>query len=223
MRKDIGDILLSTGTINTQQLAECRTAIQENGGSLENCILSKNFVTSQLIAQAYAKYASLDYIDAIGDKMADMGLMSKVPLKFLRDHGVIPILFNDQVTIATSNPLDFQPLDELNMLLGGIARYAVADRAVIIDAINRYYPLEGTKQMIEELAEEDRQMQEVSFEQIEEKDILAMATEAPIIKLVNHILFQAVKRGASDIHIEPFEKDVRVRYRIDGVMLDLPY
>jgi len=220
MRKDIGDILLATGTINTQQLDECRQVIQENGGSLEACIISKNFATSATIAQAYAKYASLEYIDAIADKMADTSLMSKVPLKFLRDHAVIPILVSDQVTIVTSNPLDFQPLDELNMLLGGIARYAVADRAVIIDAINRYYPLEGTKQMIEELAEEDKQLQEVSFEQIEEKDILAMATEAPIIKLVNHILFQAVKRGASDIHIEPFEKDLRVRYRIDGVMLD---
>src|SRR5579872_6381219 len=218
MRKDIGDILLATGTINTQQLDECRQVIQENGGSLEACIISKNFATSATIAQAYAKYASLEYIDAIADKMADTSLMSKVPLKFLRDHAVIPILVSDQVTIVTSNPLDFQPLDELNMLLGGIARYAVADRAVIIDAINRYYPLEGTKQMIEELAEEDKQLQEVSFEQIEEKDILAMATEAPIFKLVNHILYQAVKRGASDIHIEPFEKELHVRYRIDGVL-----
>jgi general secretion pathway protein E len=220
MKRDIGDILVSTGALNTQQLEECRRVTQESGELLEQCLISKFALTPPVIAQAYAQYASLEYIDAIVDKMADTDLMGKVPLKFLRDHAVIPILFNDHITLVTSNPLEFQPLDELNMLLGGGARYAVATRPVIIDAINRYYPLEGTKQMIEELAEEDKGMQEVSFEQIEEKDIMAMATEAPIIKLVNHILFQAVKRGASDIHIEPFEKDVRVRYRIDGIMLD---
>ena len=90
-------------------------------------------------------------------------------------------------------------------------------RALIVDAINRYYPLEGTKQMIEEL-EEEKEMEEVDFGAIQEEDILGMASEAPIIKLVNHILYQAVKRDASDIHIEPQEKELRIRYRIDGVL-----
>jgi len=92
---------------------------------------------------------------------------------------------------------------------------------VIVDTINRFYPLEGAKQMIEELEEEEEMEGALEFEAIEEKDILGMATEAPIIKLVNHILFQAVKRGASDIHLEPFEKEVVVRYRIDGVMYEV--
>ena len=89
---------------------------------------------------------------------------------------------------------------------------------MIIDGINRYYPLEGTKQMIEELEEERGMPEAMEFEDIEDEDILTMAGEAPIIKLVNHIFVQAVKRGASDIHIEPYEKEVRVRYRIDGIM-----
>jgi len=213
-------MFVSTGIINTQQLEECRRISQESGITIEQCLLEKKFATPQTIAQAYANYASLDYINAITDSMADLTILGRIPLKFLRDHSVIPVMINGKLTIVTSNPLDFQPLDEINLLLGGGARYAVAAQPMIIDAINRYYPLEGTKQMIEELAEEEA-LEAVAFEEIEEKDILAIATEAPIIKLVNHILFQAVKRGASDIHIEPFEKEIRVRYRIDGVMYDV--
>ncbi len=221
VRKGIGDILLSAGSINTQQLNECQKAVAQTGQSIEQCLLEKKFVAAQDIAKAYAEYASLDYVEHVTEKMADLTLLGKVPLHFLRDNVVMPIMIEGKITILTANPTDFQPLDELNLLLGGEVQYAVAPRPVIIDSINRYYPLEGTKQMIEEL-EEERELEEtVAFEDIEEKDILAMATEAPIIKLVNSILSQAVKRGASDIHIEPFEKEIRVRYRIDGIMYDV--
>ncbi|HRN78302.1 MAG TPA: type II secretion system ATPase GspE [Candidatus Dependentiae bacterium] len=221
MKRNLGDILVTAGVINTQQLHECTEAITGTGMSLEHCLLSKKYTTTQDIAKAYAQYASMEYVDAITESMADLTLLAKVPLKFLRENTVMPVMINGQLTILTANPLHFQPLDELNMLLGGGAQYAVAPQNTIIDAINRYYPLEGAKQMIEELEEEEKGLDEVAFEGIEEKDILAMATEAPIIKLVNHILYQAVKRDASDIHIEPFEKELRVRYRIDGIMYDV--
>jgi len=221
MKKKLGDILIASGAINTQQLHECTQEIAGTDTTLEQCLLTKNYITAEQLAKAYAKYASMEYIDAISEKMANLTILGKVPLKFLRDNSVMPVMIDGNLTILTANPFQFQPLDELNMLLGGGARYMVAPRPVIIDAINRYYPLEGAKQMIEELEEEEKGPEEVAFENIEEKDIMAMATEAPIIKLVNHILYQAVKRGASDIHIEPFEKELRVRYRIDGVMYDV--
>ena len=119
----------------------------------------------------------------------------------------MPLMIDGKLRLPTANPIKFQPLDELNVLLGGSARYMVASEPVITEAINRYYPIQGAGQVIAELEEEeDKELKDVEFSQIEEKDIMAMATEAPIIKLVNHILFQAAKRGASDIHIEPFEK-----------------
>ncbi len=219
IKKDIGEILVESGVINTQQLQECQQEIKKTEVALGRCLLDKEFVTPEEIAMAYAEYASLPFISAIIEKMADLTLLAKVPLKFLRDNEVIPIMYEGKITIVTPNPLKFQPLDELNLLLGGGAQYSVASREVIVNAINRYYPLEGAKEMIEELEEEAPE--EVAFEEIEEKDILAMATEAPIIKLVNNILYQAVKQEASDIHIEPFEKELRVRYRIDGVMHDV--
>ena len=221
VKKNLGDILVELGVINTQQLQECQKEIEKSGMTLEVCLFDKKMITPEALAKAYASYASLPFVEAITEKMADLTLLSKVPLKFLQDNGVIPVMHNGQITILTANPMDFQPLDELNLILGGGTQYSVAPRAVIINAVNRYYPLEGAQQMIEELEEEAEAPGAVAFEEIEEKDILAMATEAPIIKLVNNILFQAVKRGASDIHVEPFEKELVVRYRIDGVLYDV--
>jgi len=219
IKKGLGDILLDAGVVTAQQLAECKKETDATGKKFELCLIEKNFAHQEDIAKAIAAYVGVPYIDKIVDKMADLELLARVPLKFLRDNSVVPVMIDGQVTVLTDNPLNFQPIDELSLLLGGNPATAVATQKTILDGINRYYPLEGAKQMMEELeGEEAKEMGAVDFEAIEEKDILAMASEAPIIKLVNHILFQAAKRGASDIHIESFEKEMRVRYRIDGVM-----
>ncbi|BDC35149.1 hypothetical protein Noda2021_11070 [Candidatus Dependentiae bacterium Noda2021] len=218
--KSIGQTLLASGAISHEQLQECQADAQKKGSSVEACLLEKKYITPEQCAQAYATYSGIPFIEKITEPMADLTILAKVPIKFLRDNIIIPLVMDENLVIVTSNPLNFQPLDELNLLLGGQRHYAVATPKTIIDAINRYYPLEGTKQMIaqlEESAQEDLD-ESVDFGEIEEKDIVAMAAEAPIIKLVNHIFYQAVKRGASDIHIEPYEKELVVRYRIDGVL-----
>ncbi len=219
MIKTIEDVLVDSGDVNTQQINDCKKELEKSGTSLEKCLLDKKIITPEQLAQAYATYAGYEYVPSISEKMADLNLLSKIPLQFLRSNLVMPIMKDGKIVILTANPLNFQPLDELTMLLGPDVSYGVAQPDKITEAINRYYPLEGGKQMIEDLEEEEKDISDaVALEDIDEKDILTMASEAPIIKLVNHILYQAVKRGASDIYIEPFEKEVRVRYRIDGVM-----
>ncbi len=221
MKKNSGELLVDLGLVNAKQFETCKQEADKTGKSVIDCLVEKKFTTYEDIANAYAKSANLNYIDTVTDKTADLDLLAKVPLKFLRDNEVMPIKVDGNIIILTANPFNFQPLDELNMLLGGNTQYAVAPLSVINNGINRYYPLEGTERMMKELEEEEEAPKEVAFEEIEEKDILGMATEAPIIKLVNNIFFQAVKRSASDIHIEPFEKEIRVRYRIDGVMYNV--
>lgn len=192
------------------------------GKDLGTHLVENNIVTPEQLAQAYAAWYDLEYIPAINEKMADPTLLAKVPLNFLRDNVVIPIMYHDAVTIVMANPTNFRPYDELTLLFDGSTQQAISTRKTIMDAINRFYPLEGAKQMIEELEEEKSiDIEGVGLGTIEEADILGSAQEAPIIKLVNHILFQAVKSDASDIHIEPFEKELRVRYRIDGVLYDV--
>lgn len=218
VRKSIADILIAAGVVTPQQVAEFQQSVGAVGKKLPEYLVEQKIAAAEDIARAFADYVSVAFIDKISDKMADLEMLAKVPIKFLRDNAVMPAIVDGVPTIVTDNPFNFQPVDELNLMLGGALPYAVATHKTILDAINRYYPIEGTKEMMEELAGEEEKELAVDFGAIEEKDILAMASEAPIIKLVNHILFQAAKRGASDIHIEAFEKELRVRYRIDGVM-----
>jgi len=219
-KKSISELLVDANVITPEQVQQCKAAAVKTGMSFVHCLVENKFATEHTISQALANAVDVPFVEKVTDKMADLDVLAKVPLKFLRDNVVMPIKLDGELVVLLSNPFHFQPFDELNMLLGGGMQYAVAPAKVILEGINRFYPLEGTKQMMEELEEEDEGEQDLAVElgAIEEKDILAMASEAPIIKLVNHILFQAVKQGASDIHIEPFEKEVRIRYRVDGVM-----
>ncbi|MBN2267467.1 MAG: type II secretion system ATPase GspE [Candidatus Babeliaceae bacterium] len=218
IEKTVADILVERKLMTQAQKEKYEQASHEAGVSFEEYILSNNIVSERDVAQAYATIFGLPFHERISEKMADPELLRRIPLTFLRAHSVIPLIINGKIVIASMNPFDFQPIDELRQQLDDQAPLVISPRSAIIDAINRYYPLEGTKEMIAELEEEQALEGAVDFGTIKEEDILGMASEAPIIKLVNHILYQAVKRGASDIHIEPFEKDIRVRYRIDGVL-----
>ncbi len=214
----LGDILLELKLITAQQLAECVAEQKETGKQLAQILLERKYVTKADLARALSKQLGVPFIEKITEQMVDPAVLGKVPLKFLRQHTVIPITYEGQKTIATANPRDLQPLDDLALLMQGEVVYAVSTDELINDAINKYYPLETSKEMLEELKGEAVEELELSAEMLEEKDIMEMANEAPIVKLVNHLLMQAAKEGASDIHIEPFERELRVRYRIDGNM-----
>lgn len=216
----IGALLVAAGKITAEQLKDISSSLPPEQ-PLEQALIERGIITAEALAQFLAQETGYPYVEKITDAMADPTLLARIPLKFLRDNTLIPVKIDDKIMVITANPYVYQPLDEITMLLGGTISYGVSTATTITNSVNRYYPLEGTKQMIEELKEEGEDIEKVEFAEVEETDILTMAAEAPIIKLVNNILFQAVKRGASDIHIEPFEKELRVRYRIDGVMLDV--
>lgn len=218
LRKKIGEILVDLGFLSQDKLNECQQEQKATNKDLEQVLLDHGFITKIDLAKALAKQAGLPFIEKITEQMTDPATLGSVPLKFLRQHVVIPITFEGQKVIVTANPRDLQPLDDLVLLMGRDVGYVVCTEQVITDAINKYYPLEGSKEMIGELADEGEG--EFDLGVIEEKDIMEMAYEAPIVKLVNHMIYQAAKENASDIHIEPFEKELRVRYRIDGIMYE---
>ncbi|MBD3273495.1 type II secretion system protein GspE [Candidatus Dependentiae bacterium] len=215
LRKNFSDILLELGIVNKEQLQECIAEKEKTGKLLGQILVEKNFATKNDIARALAKQVGFVFVNKITEHMVDPELLSTIPLKFLRQHVIIPVIFEGKKTIVTANPRDLQPLDNISLLIPGDIKYGVSSENVINTAINKYYPLETSKEMMEELKEDE---EEIDLTAVEERDILEMAQEAPIVKLVNHIIFQAVKEDASDIHIEPFEKELKVRYRIDGVM-----
>lgn len=217
LQNRFGNILVEQQIITQQELQEALAEVGE--GSLENYLIDKGLITPQDKARAYAQMYHVQLIDTITEKMANPDLLAKVSLTFLRDHEVIPIVADNGAIMAVmSQPYDVQTIDDMRLLLQQEPLIGVSTSTAIVGAINRYYPIEGTQEMIEELAEEKELGEELELGVIKEEDILHAASEAPIIKLVNHILYQATKRGASDVHLEPFEKELRVRYRIDGVL-----
>ncbi len=218
LRKKIGEILIDFNVLTPQQLQESLDEQKGSGKLLGQILLANKIINKENLARALAMQVTLVFIERITEQMADPALLGKVPLKFLRQHVVIPIVYDGFNTIVTSNPRDLQPLDDLALLMGGVVNYAVSTDNIINDAINKYYPLETSKEMMDELKEGEERELELGAEPLEEKDIMEMANDAPIVKLVNHVIFQAAKEGASDIHIEPFEKELRIRYRIDGNM-----
>lgn len=217
-KKSIGEILVELRGLTSEQYEEIKEQSKQQQKYIEDFIRDNQVVSEELLAKAYADKFAVPYIEVITEKMADTDLLGRIPLKYLREYGIIPVRSGEDVVILTFNPYNVQPVDEIRMLLDMDVKLAIAPRSRIIEAINRYYPIEGTSEVMQELEEEEEIAEAVDFGAIEEEDIISMASEAPIIKLVNHILYQAVKRNASDIHIEPFEKELRVRYRIDGVL-----
>lgn len=211
------DTIIAQLKLSPHELNEAKDKAAQEGIPLLDYL--RRTVNPDLLAQVYHDALGIELFKVITEEMTDPQLLGRIPFKFLKDHAVIPATKQGVLYLVTASPEKFQPLDELNLLLRQPTQIAVATERVILDALNRFYPLEGTKQMLEELGTEKELGEEpLEFGEIDERDILGMANEAPIIKLVNGILFQAVKRGASDIHIEPYEKEIAVRFRIDGVM-----
>ena len=211
----IGHILVNLKALSQESL-DALLAENIPAERIGDILVERKQLEPTLLSKALATQRNLPFITTVTEQMADTQLLSKVPLKFLRKHNIMPLLYEGTRYIVTSDPRDLQPLDDLRLLLPGISHQAIASEETITEAINRYYPLETSQEMMDELKEEDDS--DISLDGMEEKDIMEMANDAPIVKLVNHILYQAVKEDASDIHIEAFEKELRVRYRIDGAM-----
>lgn len=219
MIKTLSQHLIELKAITAQKLAAAQQKADELHKPLQEYLIEQKIISNEQLAQALALTLNIPYVEKIDEAIVNPELLGKVPFRFLRENTIIPVKMQGKLFFIIADPLQFQPADQLRVLLGEQAQLAIAPAKVINDAINRLYPLEGTKQMIEELGQAGEIEEEaVEFGEIDERSILGAAQEAPIIKMVNHILFQAVKLSASDIHIEPLEKELQVRYRIDGVL-----
>ena len=219
IKKPVWQILLDKNFIDKDKADALSKSCDEKSPQFYKCAHDVG-VTEDQLAQALAEKFEAPYVKEIDEKMTDPEVLATIPLKFLREQVVLPTRVEGKpgVVLIAANPFNFQPLDELSALLHTPYELAVAPQSVIVEAINKYYPFENTKEVIQGLEEEKEFSPDLDLSAIDEEDILGMASEAPIIKLVNHILYQGVKQNASDIHIEPFEKELHVRYRIDGIL-----
>lgn len=166
-----------------------------------------------------ASRLGLPFQEEVGDSQVDPALLARLPLAFVRGHKILPLREADgKLLVATGDPADLLALDELQGLFGMPVQAVATPAQAVLEAINRLYSrLSGSAQdVVEELEGED--LSTIATEFNEPRDLLDLAEEAPVIRLLNSILFQAVKERASDIHMEPYERDMEVRFRIDGIL-----
>ena len=211
--KDLENIFIEQNILTIDKIEEWKNNPQKI--LLFDYVIETLKIDPEVVSKAISNSLNLKEIKTIEESDININLLSKVPLKFLRDNLFFPYLSQGKKKLITANPCNYQALDEIKLV---IETYdvEVASKNFILEAINRYYPIDGAKKVIEDLEADGEAAQQIDLNIITEENAMGLAQEAPIIKLVNNILFQAVKRGASDIHIEPFEKELRVRYRIDG-------
>ncbi len=166
-----------------------------------------------------AQRLGLPFWERIDEDCLDPALLARLPLAFARSHGVLPVALQDGALLtATADPTDLHALDEVRALFGMPLVLVVVPAVALQEVQNRLYSQLSTtaQEVVQELEAEDLSAVATSFN--EPKDLLDLTDEAPIIRLLNSILFQAVKERASDIHIEPYERDLTVRFRIDGIL-----
>jgi len=218
----ITEILSSQPGITQEQIEKAIEEQSEKGGRLADNIAALGYMAEIDVLRAIGEKLNIPFLPSIKDEDVDSVYISKVPLNYLKNNFIFPLKReNGSLFVATADPFDTQILDNISLYLEEEeAKPVICPKAEITDAINRYYHHESAdaEQMIKDMDEDI--FDTITSLSEEPKDLLDISDDAPIIKLVNVILFQAVKKRASDIHIEPFEKELRVRYRIDGILYD---
>jgi general secretion pathway protein E len=220
--KPLGEILLEISDLEREQLEEGLSVQAEKGGRLGDILVKLGYVRESQVLYALSLQMGIPFLREVATEDVDPELCSLLPIQFAKKHGILPIKRGeDGVLVGTSNPLDLYPLDDVRILLNQEVKPVIMPPAVIIDSINQVYDRNANtaQQIIEDFGESSLNIITSALE--EPTDLLDASDEAPVIRLVNSILFQAVKQRASDVHIEPFERDLIVRYRVDGILYNV--
>ena len=213
---DLGAILLETTTLSETQLAEAQQRRAETGQRLTDLLVAAGWVSADQVMEALSRQLDLPVRPNIRADVVDETLIERIPISFCKNHVLLPLQrdMDGGVRVAVADPHDLGPLDDLRLLFAGAEiRLELANQRTILGAINEVYDrgADSTDALAEDAAEDlDHLADEISHEP---QDLLEAADDAPIIKLVNSLLQHAVKDRASDVHLEPFENEVRVRFR----------
>ncbi len=217
--KRVGEILRATTRLTEQQLDEALEQQQEKGGRLGEVLVRMKAVTGDELSRALALQADIPWRGDVNEKIAVPELVRDIPINFARRYEIVPIAeVDDEVEVLVSDPFDLTAVDDVAALLGRPVRVGVAASEKIVAIINAVYERKDTADLVGGLEEEGLDSVAHDLEAEDVEDLLDATDEAPIIKLINSLIFQAVKDRASDIHIEPGEKDIAVRFRVDGIL-----
>jgi general secretion pathway protein E len=223
--RKLGEILVAMGRVHPEQVDEALDLQKIKPKRIGEILLDLGYVEEEHILEALAEQFGLPYESNLTPHV-DPALTTKVPISFIREYYMVPYRQNGAAYyVAVNDPVNLLPLDDLRLLLNGPVQPVLVRKADIQRIIDNYFEQQGENaaEMIDSITAltQDEEGPVHTLDNVEsDRDLLDLANEAPIIKLINLIISGAIKERASDIHIEPFEREVRVRYRIDGVLYE---
>lgn len=218
------DLLLRQGVISLDQLSEAERMAEKKDKSVGESLIDLEYATPEEIAQSMAEFHKIPYVDLRSHTIADE-IIELVPESVARENEVIPFSNEDgALRVLLADPFNLETIEKLRFILNQKIETALAPRTAILAAINKYYGQvegESADSMLQEFTDTA-----IDFTETEGSDGGGGGgddddtSDAPVIRLVNLMIQEAVQLRASDIHVEPFEERVRIRYRIDGVLVE---
>jgi type IV pilus assembly protein PilB len=226
MAVKLGEMLLKAGLISQKQLEEALEAQRENGEKLGFNLIRLGYVKEDDITQLLSEQYGVPSINLRHFEI-DEAVINLIPSEVAQKYMVLPVnRTGATLTISMADPTNVFAMDDIKFMTGYNVEPVVASEIAIREAIEKYYGSQHAlelKKVMDEMAEAGSEALEVleEEEEIDTSALEAATEEAPVVKLVNIILTDSIKKLASDIHIEPYEKDFRVRFRIDGVLYEI--
>ncbi|MGE5279647.1 MAG: GspE/PulE family protein [Deltaproteobacteria bacterium] len=226
----LGEILLKEGTITQKQLEEVIKAQAQEGGRFGEILLKLGFATEEDVVVALGKQLNLPYVSmgaGLLKPALDQNLDVLIPKEFAVKNAVLPLSKTmESITVAITDPLDVILIDNLRKLVGCEINPVIATKSEILKAVEQFY---GKRDILKaavkdsyRTTEEFKSVEDFEPEELSIDRLVARAEEAPVVKLVDLIIKQAIDERASDIHVEPFQDKISLRYRIDGVLHEIP-
>lgn len=210
----LGVLLMRAGIITERQLTDALEVHKATGSPLGRVLVDLGYATNGSILSVMAKQIGIQYID-FAEKHPDANAIAVVPKDLAQRYTLMPVeIVDNQLVVAMADPQNVLALDDLRIITGYEIKPAISTRDDIVTAVEEFYKVAAT-------VSDDDLNPAVEVEAMSLEDLTEVTDEAPIVKLVNYIINKAVADRSSDIHIEPQEKDLRVRYRIDGVLHEM--
>jgi len=221
MTTRLGELLVKRGLITQAQLTAALEHQEEEGGALSTALVKLSFISDADLTAYLQKEYRLPLVDPAGMDLPQE-VLRLIPPALVHRHHLIPIsLSGSSLTLAMSDPSNLVAMNEVKFLTGYDVKVAVAATSSVTAGIARFYD-EGTNydEVLTQLESQDLELVETE-EEVDLKELERATEDAPVVRLVNAILTSAIKRRASDIHLEPFERMFRVRFRVDGVLEEI--
>jgi type IV pilus assembly protein PilB len=219
---DFPDILIRNGTISPDQLNEAEQMSREQEASIADCLVRLGYATGEEVMQAMAEFHGLEYVDLDEQKIPEE-VIELVPESVARENAILPLSEEDDaLKVIVNDPFDIETIEKLRFILNRKVEIALAPRENILESINRYYGQvegESADSMLQEFTDTAIDFTETEDAEIQSTEAVD-ENSAPVVRLVQLMISEAVQLRASDIHIEPFEDRIRIRYRIDGVLIE---